>query len=153
MLDTSIVIRGLLERDDGDDDTRLSVELWAGLLALQECEILIAAPTLAEIVRKRPDSAIRHMPRIDVVGFDRRAAEILGDDLPMDVLAALKAESDGATDACIKYDAMIAACAKRHRASALITINKDMANVARRLKGLVVKHPREYCGKQGVLNL
>ena len=76
--------------------------------------------------------------QIYVVPFDKKCAEILADRLPKHILsveiASFKSEyGDRAPGAYIKYDAMIAVCAKRWEADRLVSIDRDLKKLAEKL--------------------
>ena len=83
-------------------------------LITNKCRVLIAAPSAAEIMRRSPESVIPRTRIVSVVPFDRLAANLLGTEFPPHVLTELAGPGTAPLH-YIKYDAMIVACAVRHR--------------------------------------
>ncbi|OGQ25625.1 MAG: hypothetical protein A2138_22525 [Deltaproteobacteria bacterium RBG_16_71_12] len=142
LLDTGILIRALREYTDAHTETCVA---FLKALLDENKDILIAAPTLAEVVRGNAATTLPAVAGITVVGFDKQAAEILGKGLPAPVLKEEAAQA-GKTGMQIKYDAMIAACAARHRADVVVTLDDDMAKLAARLR-VAVARPADYLSK------
>src|SRR5258705_8150032 len=101
LIDTGVLTRAL---DDLLPDAKASVckEFYNAMLS-QGHEILIAAPTIAEIIRKDGNRTVPRTRQIEVVAFDDVAAEILGRRLPMDVLKEIR-DRRGVTLTHLKYD-------------------------------------------------
>jgi predicted nucleic acid-binding protein len=104
--------------------------------------ILIAAPTLAEYLRNGERSGIPRVAGIEPVAFDDIAATVLARELPRTILKQTQQETGLAYD-YIKYDAMIVACAKRHRAEHFVTLDRQATGLAERI-GLKVRQPSDY---------
>lgn len=105
-------------------------------------EILIAAPSLAEIIRGGSGRAVPHVRGVEVVAFDDTAARLLGTAFPATVL---KNHPDRATAGLgvLKYDSMIVACAARHKAQCIVTLDKRQATLAGTI-GLKASRPEEF---------
>lgn len=99
-----------------------SRELWDALV-VHKRDILIAAPTLGECLRG--GHKVPLVRGVEVIAFDRQAAEHLGSGLPMSVLKQIK-NAGGVTLTHLKFDALIMACAVRGRADCLVTYDPDM---------------------------
>lgn len=87
LFDTTIVIRALGDRPD-DGRSPACEALWEAMLQNAR-QVLIAAPTIAEMARK--EGARRSIPRrrgVEVVAFDDLAAELLGRSMPNSILQA-----------------------------------------------------------------
>jgi predicted nucleic acid-binding protein len=106
--------------------------------------ILIAAPTVSELLKGSPSIEPPRRKSIEVVPFDRRAAWILGKDFPATALQKLRTAAGNPQGHYFKYDALIVACAKAAKADCLITLNtKDFSGLARHI-GLKCQLPSAY---------
>lgn len=126
MIDTGFFILANRERPN---DPRTE-EHAAALRALEEsrADILIAAPSIAELLRKKykePPPATRWI----VLSFGRLAAELLGARLPKRFVTS-KEHPGGYW----KYDAMIAACAVVAKADAILVADVDYTNILKELE-------------------
>jgi predicted nucleic acid-binding protein len=143
LLDTGVLIRALGEHptDSRSADCREFVEA----MVAANNDVLVAAPSLAEIIRAMAAPEVPATNNIEVVPFDDQAAIVLGTRFPISALKAL-AHSSGVTLTYLKYDALIAACAIRHRADFLVCIdNRLTAQVPRSLN---VAAPGDFRAKQ-----
>jgi predicted nucleic acid-binding protein len=138
-LDTGVVLRALGEFPD-DPDSVTCQRLFEVMIEAER-ELLIAAPTLAEVMRKDGKKSIPKTPGVEVVPFDFKAAEILGSRMPIATLKEVRAHSTSSLTH-LKYDALIVACAVRHGAECIIAIDTDIAKLAM-LFGLTAFHPSE----------
>jgi len=147
MLDTGIWIRALGERTDAQ-----AADCCAFFEAMveQRYTMLMAAPTLAEIVRGGYGTSLPSTRSVQVVPVDRAVAMLLGEEFPQDVLKKY-ADKIGVTRTYLKYDALIFACAKRWGASMLIAYDDDHVALARHVQGLPVRRPDDFEDAQGVL--
>ena len=87
LFDTTVVIRALGDRP-ADARSPACEALWEAMLQNGR-QVLIAAPTIAEMARK--EGARRSIPRrrgVEVVAFDDLAAELLGRSMPNSILQA-----------------------------------------------------------------
>jgi predicted nucleic acid-binding protein len=149
LFDTTIVIRALGDRPD-DPRSPACEALWEAMLQNGR-QILVAAPTIAEMARKE-GGAKRSLPRrkgVEVVAFDDLAAELLGRSMPNTVLQTAKEQTKLPRD-YIKYDALIIACAARHRATHIITLDDGMTGLATKV-GLSIGRPEDYLTAQATL--
>jgi hypothetical protein len=124
LLDSGVLILAL-GRAKKDPGSALSMALFDALVKAKK-EILVAAPSLAEL-EAGPDGA--KLPRnhlIEVVPFDRDAAEELARSLPPSVLKEfIGAGGQPGRRGFFKYDALIVACAKRHRANCIVSTDEN----------------------------
>ncbi len=106
--------------------------------------ILIAAPMIAELLKGTPPLELPRRHSIVPVPFDAKAARVLGKSLPPHVLQVIRDEAGQPSGYHFKYDALIAACAKRFNADCIISLNvKHMAPLATHL-GLQCRTPAAY---------
>lgn len=126
MVDTGVLIRALGQRAS-DPRASLCKEFWDQMLRLGR-EILISAPTVTEVSRssKFPPLPIPSVRNVTVVGFDRRAAMILAEKFPDQVL---RAQAGSLPIDYIRYDALILACAIRYEAT-LVTLDGPLTSIA-----------------------
>jgi predicted nucleic acid-binding protein len=128
MLDTGVLLRALGHRPT-DAKSAVCRDLLTEAVARGR-RILVAAPSLAEITRGRPETGATPHPvprsrNLVVVAFDQRAAEVAGAKLPIDVLREF-ANQDGVPLTYLKYDALIVASAVRWGAACLVTVDAKM---------------------------
>jgi predicted nucleic acid-binding protein len=111
--------------------------------------LLVAAPTFAEFLRKRKAKPIPHLAHIEVVPFDRMAAQVLAERFPKEALTRYRDQSSKGSPPIdyIKYDAMIVACGVRHKADVFVSLDDDQRKMAVAV-GLKVASPRDYMGRQ-----
>ena len=88
-------------------------------------EMLMATPSLAELIRGNPSIAVPSTQSVIVVPFDRKAAEELGRKFAPSVIKQQKLKT-GYEKAYIQYDAMIVACATRHKADCIIAFDNNI---------------------------
>lgn len=140
MLDTNVFMRGLLGCYPEEKKAKQCKAFCDAMLADGK-KLLVAAPTLAELIRHE-GKRIPRVQGVEVIPFDDRAAEELGLRLPMAKLHNTKTET-GLSVTYLKYDSMIFACAIRGRAEALITLDTDHHPLSQHT-GISVKHPSEF---------
>lgn len=143
LLDTGVLIRALRQRSDAD--TSACRAFFDAMVNSNGKRMLVAAPTVAEMLRGHP----RPLPRtrsLSVVPFDLRAAELLGTKMPISVLKAQRFDINLPLS-YLKYDAMIAACAKRWEAECIVALDTDHVVLARHV-GLPVCHPRQFAHRK-----
>ena len=126
LIDSGVLIRALGQRA-GDARAELCKEFWAEMLS-SDREILISAPTVAEVSRhsKFPPLPIPSVRNVTVVAFDRKAAMILAEKFPEQVL---RAHAGSLPIDYIRYDALILACAVRYNAI-LVTLDNPLSAIA-----------------------
>lgn len=105
--------------------------------------ILVAAPTIAELLKGQQALDLPRRRSIVPVPFDRRAAQILGKEFPAHVLQTLRDEAGRPSGAHFKYDALIVACAKSANADCIISLDEHLPRLAQHL-GLRCRTPSEY---------
>lgn len=143
LLDTGVLIRALGEHptDPRSSDCR---EFLDAMVA-EGSDILIAAPSLAEMIRAMAVPKVPTTNSILVVPFDDQAAIALGTTFPMATLKSL-ANQTGFPLTFLKYDALIAACAIRHKAEFLVSIDGRMSRQIP--SSLKVASPSDFRAKQ-----
>jgi predicted nucleic acid-binding protein len=144
MLDSSVLIPALGKKGRATDDPACA-KLFDALVADRR-QILVSTPTVAEILRRAPVSPLPRTRLVRVVSFDLAAAEVLGQRFPPSVLAKVRDDTGGPLH-YIKYDAMIVACAVRHRAEVLVTTDAKQRKLANSV-GLRCATPSEFAAKQ-----
>lgn len=122
LLDTPVVIRALLGQRGDEAATPSCIDFVKAMLE-HERELLIATPTLAEVLRGDASSTLPSTKGIEVVSFDRKAAVTLGTTFPADGLRK-RAKGLGVDREIMYFDMLIVACAIRHRADRVITLDK-----------------------------
>jgi predicted nucleic acid-binding protein len=140
LLDTMVVSYAL-----GDNPHRgeapICRALWSEMLRRGKT-ILIAAPTVAELMRAEHPRPIPRHRLVEVVDFDRRSAEELGRRLPHRIIDPIARKLNAPRD-YIKYDAMIVACAITHRAEVIISLDGGMEALAQQAT-MASKNPSYY---------
>jgi len=140
LFDTTVIINALGDRPD--DPTAPTCKSLFEAMMNDRRQILIAAPTIAELLRSDSGAMAPRSPSIEIVAFDDIAAYHLGTKFPERLLIA-KANALKLPRAYMKYDAMIVACATRHRAEVLVTLDKAQAELAKEV-GLRAVRPEEF---------
>ena len=125
LIDTGVLIRWL---DPAKDSKAPPCLQLVDALLQHRSEVLIAAPSLAEVLRAGGSAPPRRRG-ITVVPFDDAAATALGKKLPLSKWEAIKVLS-GTSNTRLKYDTMIVACAIRHNADVIATLDDKLAQVA-----------------------
>jgi predicted nucleic acid-binding protein len=144
LFDTGVVIRALGERSD-DVRSPACEALWNAMLDNGR-QILIGAPSLAEMIRQQGRNSFPRRKGVEVVAFDDRAAFELGQRFPEKILN-LERDSTNLPKHYLKYDAMIVACAIRHRATHLVTLDGPMTGFAK-AAGIKIVHPEHFATDQ-----
>ena len=139
LIETGVVIRFL--GDQPDDPRSPGCIGFCNRMIEGKRQLLIAAPSAAEIMRKR-SQAIPLARGVQVVPFDMRAAKVFADKLTMDKIRQSQ-DATGCSLTYLKYDAMIAACALRWEAEVIIAIDGDHFKMASAI-GIPVRSPLEY---------
>lgn len=147
MLDTGVWIRALGQRNDERSGAcRAFFEAMIG----QKNTMLMAAPSLAEILRGDGATVLPSTRYVQIVPFDRLAATLLGQEFPQHVLVSA-AMANGAKINYMKYDALILACAKRWDSRILVAYDDGYVKLARHLNSIAVQRPDEFEDRQGAL--
>ncbi len=147
LLDSSVLFGALGSRDSAEDAEACRKLLEA--MIENGKTVLIAAPSITELLRGESPVEPPKTMGIIVVGFDDQAARLLAEDFPQEVLVKTR-DASGTTLQYIKYDAMIVACAKRHRADCLVTRDAAMERLAKHAK-LPCFRPNHFYSRQGTL--
>jgi predicted nucleic acid-binding protein len=147
LADTGVLIRALGQREDEHSEI---CRAFFDAMVQNKRQILVAAPTVAEMLRGNPQPLPRTRSII-VVAFDNEAAQLLGLEMHVSVLKD-KSKIDGLTRTYMKYDAMIVACAKRWEAECIVALDDDHIRMAAHVQ-MPVKHPRQFLKQQTVLQL
>jgi len=145
LLDTGVLIRALGQRQDAESE--VCRDFFDAMLLAKKI-ILVAAPTVAEMLRGNPQKLPRTRSII-VVAFDREAAELLGTEIPVAVLKET-AKTTGLPHTYMKFDGMIVACAKRWQADCIVALDSDHTKLASHIS-MTVNHPRDFLVQQTVL--
>ncbi|PRQ07838.1 type II toxin-antitoxin system VapC family toxin [Enhygromyxa salina] len=142
LVDTGVLIRSLGQFED--EHTQVCRAFFEQMIVKGQ-RMLVAAPSIAEMLRGQPQPLPRTKSLIPVA-FDSRAAEVLGLEIPV---AVLRSESSitGHSRTYLKYDAMIVACAKRWGATCIVALDGDHRVLAKYVE-MPVRHPREFLCKQ-----
>jgi predicted nucleic acid-binding protein len=122
LCDTGFWIRALGDRPD-DVRSPDAIAFFKEMVANGR-EMLLATPTLAELIRGNPNISIPNTPSVIVVGFDRMAAHVLGTRFNAKVIKAQRLKT-GYEKAYIQFDAMIVACAIRHNADCIVSFDGE----------------------------
>jgi predicted nucleic acid-binding protein len=136
LLDTGVFMRAIGERVDAR--SALCADLLRRLIE-RKVRVLVAAPTIAEIIRGNASALPHTTAGIEVVDFDGKAAVLCGELYP----AADVAGTADETATKLKFDAMIVACAKRHNAGHLISLDDKMVTRANE-RELEAHDPHDY---------
>ena len=139
-VDTGVFLRWLDKAKDADAPV-----CYAVLQAVVDKggQIVLPAPAMAEILRNGHVAAIPHLSGLEVVAFDELAARTLASKLPLSALQQLKIQGSPKSLSFLKYDAMIVACAVRHRALLHIALDADHHKLCANA-GLAVRRPHEF---------
>ena len=148
LLETGVLIRGLGDRKR--DQHAVACRLFFDAMLNERREILVAAPSVAEMLRGKTKTPIPRVAGLTVVGFDRRAAHLLAEQLPEHVLVKQRSDT-GSPLQYLKYDALIVACALRHAADAIVALDAGVMRLAR-VAGLENHEPEWYRAAQQELN-
>ena len=148
LIDTGVMFRAMGQFADAH--TQDCIDFYQAMLMFGN-DILIAAPTVAEIMRHDGTTQIPRTRQIEVVAFDQVAAELLGRSLPMATLKTIQGPAN-TTLTHLKYDALIATCAARHGADCIVAIDGHFVALGQAL-GLQVEHPSAFRATQTALPL
>jgi predicted nucleic acid-binding protein len=148
LFDTGVVIRAQGDRPN-EPESQTCVELWKTMLDTGR-EILIAAPTIAEILRFGGGQSVPRTRGIRVVSFDEPAARVLAQRFPANVIKTA-AQNANVVGAHIKYDALILACGIRHQAEILVTCEREVFPRLARSVGFPAEHPSHFHAAQAML--
>jgi predicted nucleic acid-binding protein len=150
LIDSGVLMRAL-EPHHRDAIAPVCMLFWETMLA-HELEILVAAPTLAELIRSGASGDVPRADNVEVVAFDDEAAMLLGKTFPVETLKSVRDTQGCLSLTHLKYDAMIVACAIRHRAECIIAIDPDIPRLGQMVKIPVVS-PLHFVQPQSVITL
>jgi predicted nucleic acid-binding protein len=143
LLDTGVVIRALGQKTD--QDAALCRELWTTAREHRKV-ILIGVHTIAEMLRGRMPASLPRVSGVAVVPFDGPAAVVLGRQFSFRFIGGHANQHD-VPRPYVKYDAMIVACAIRHRADMIVSLDGGVLTLARSAK-LSGRRPVELQARQ-----
>lgn len=146
LLDTGVFIRALGEH--ANDPRSVDCKEFTATMLKAGRDLLVAAPSMAEMIRGMSVPMPPTTPGFIIVPFDDMAAVVLGMQFPAKVLKEV-AGASGMPLTYLKYDALIAACAIRHKAQFLVTLDHRLA--AQAPSGLKIAAPGDFRAKQMVL--
>ena len=117
-----------------------------GALLRKKIDVMVPAPVLAEVSLQA--SAPIPLAGLNVVAFDRTAAEYMGEHFPQNVLIQSR-DAAGSTTAVVRMDSMIVATALRHRAEVLYSydLQRPMVGLCAQV-GLPCVDPRTLAAPQ-----
>jgi predicted nucleic acid-binding protein len=145
LVDTGVLIRALGQFQD--EHAQVCRDFFDEMI-VHDKRMLVAAPSIAEMLRGQPQPLPRTKCLVPVA-FDSRAAELLGLEIPVDVLRS-HSSATGHSRTYLKYDAMIVACAKRWEAECIVALDGDHGLLAQHVN-VVVRHPREFLLEQVII--
>lgn len=146
LIDTSVLIRALGDKPDNNRERNEQCrEFFAGMLQYSRT-ILIAAPSIAEYIRKDGTKTVPRARGVEIVSLDVIAAEYLGSKFPESILNQPK-KALGLTEHYIKYDALIVACAVRHKADCFVALDVNQSRMASKA-GIRVMEPKDFQSDQ-----
>jgi predicted nucleic acid-binding protein len=139
MIDTTVFLCQMGEKPD-EEHAPACIDFCERMVR-QGRQLLVAAPTITEVTRKR-GAPLPRVSGIVVVAFDEQAASKLGVKMPADALKEWR-DATGRKMNHIKYDALIVGCALRVPACTFVSMDDKQRELASRC-GLAAHHPREY---------
>jgi predicted nucleic acid-binding protein len=128
LVDSSVLIAAWANRRD--EPLKPVCEAFLHAMEQHERRILIAAPTVAELLRGTPPVPLPRRKSLVPVAFDTVTAEMLGRELPAPVLQQLRDAAGKPTGQHFKYDALIVACAKRHGVDCIVSLDPHIPKLA-----------------------
>lgn len=120
-------------------------DFWSAMLSTGK-HIVIASPTIAEFVTKRDFGKVPRAKGVTVVGFDLECARFFGEKFSPDVLRKER-DNTGVSKQSIKFDAMIIACALRHRVDTFVSLDENQRKLAAKV-GLRARQPSDFYPSQ-----
>jgi predicted nucleic acid-binding protein len=142
MLDSSVLVPAL-RRGKGDETC---AELFDALVDARR-NVLIAAPSWAELLRRSPAMPTPRTRYVRVVAFDLLAAEALAKHFTPTVVKSARASGARGALGYYKYDVMIIACGIRHKVDGFITLDPEQGKQAT-AAGLRVHTPDDFLPAQ-----
>jgi hypothetical protein len=147
MFDTSSFVSGL-DPKSKEPDAQFCGEILRICITTHRM-VLVAAPALAELLRGPSADRLPQLRNWSVVAFDEACARLLAEKAPKTALAQWKSLGKRSQSG-IKFDAMIAACAARHKAELFISGDGQQRTIATAL-GCVTLAPSELADAQQTL--
>lgn len=136
LLDTGIWLRAFHWQED--ENTALCIDLVTAL-SFSGCRMLMAAPTLAELLRGDPKRKSPRGKGIVPVAFDTKAAEELQS------LVAPFVNTQPGDGVRLKFDQMIVACAVRWQAEHVVHLDGRLQKHCPKAVGRIIfKKPEDY---------
>lgn len=132
--DTSVLVYAL-GGVDANVRSLAAVAVFQAMVA-QRRDIVIPAPAYAELLRDASAPSLTAPASVEVVPFDEDAAHRLQKDFPPTAWKGVAKEA-GLSRMVAKVDAMIIACALRHRCDVLVTLDGTRSNSQAALAMLV----------------
>lgn len=150
MIDTSVFISGVGNRED--EFSPVCRELIKVLTSPNYPRFKVFFPAVAAAEVMRHGDGGGQIPRwknFQIVPFDLMAAQVIGRELPWNVIKEQKNHSD-LPFTYVKYDALIVASAIRHKVDVLIGLDSDFRKLIKLATGAELKlaTPRDYLTKQ-----
>lgn len=139
MIDTGVFLRWI--GDQQDADSLACFQVVEHVLSQSGGTVLFSAVSVAEVLRYGLASDIPRKVGFHVVAFDELAARQLAQRLPLSAQKAVAATSPNSLTH-IKYDAMIVACAIRHKAMLHIALDDDHHKLCK-TAGFPVSRPND----------
>jgi predicted nucleic acid-binding protein len=156
LVDSGVFMRALeLDRPKwaGKPETLASRRFWETAIKVHPTHddaILLSSITVLEFSLDPKAPQIPEVFGVEYVAFDRAtAADMATWCSPRTVDAVAKAT--GVTRTMVKYDALIVACARVHRAAMVIMLDTDVIELSR-LAGLQVKGPGDFGYQRGLFD-
>lgn len=149
LIDTNVLIRGLGERPN--DQHAPDCREFLKVMREQRRDILVAAPSIAEVLRFKRGKKPPVMEGLLIVPFDDEAARVLGENFPEELLHEWRRKDPNPLH-YYKYDALIVACAVRWKATCVVALDKGVRDLATE-QNLRAEMPGAFHAKQGQLAL
>lgn len=146
LFDTTVLLRALGDRPD-ESDSPACRRLWE-FCRDSGRRILVAAPSVTEILRFPTAAKLPVEKSVVVVPVDYRTAEIAAEICGVEEVRA----APDATRRCLKFDSLIVAAAIRNRAECVITLDDGMLHRYKPDKHpMSFRRPREFEHPQAAL--
>jgi predicted nucleic acid-binding protein len=149
LIDTNVFLRSFGDRPN--DPASPACKAFVDAMLAARRDVLLAAPSVAEILRFKRGTQLPVMDRFVVVPFDDDAARILGMKFPEELLLEWARKTNNPRH-YYKYDAMIVACAVRWSARCMVALDQGLCELAAS-QGLRVEKPDAFRHPQGALAL
>lgn len=144
LVDSSVLIPALDLKRRGHE-VNICRAFWDAMVAAKR-RIVIAAPSISELLRGRPPTYVPRVPSVEIVPFDELAAITLGTVMPADLLKRVRDKVHGPL-AYYKHDALIVACGIRRKVDCIVTTDAPMAGLGQALN-IKVATPTHFLKKQ-----